>query len=175
LAISFSSAAAFPQTEEFIIGPEDVLSVIVWHEPEFTNSRVIVRPDGKIGITLLNDVQASGLAPKQLQARLTEELKKYISNPQVSIIVQEIHSQVAYVTGAVNRPGVYALGGPTTVMEILVRAGGLGEFAKVDDIQILRKEGEKQRRFRFNYKLFSEGKDYQQNILIRSGDMIIVP
>lgn len=161
--------------EEFVIGPEDVLSIIVWKELELTNNRVIVRPDGKIGLTLLNDVQAAGLTPKELQARITEELKRFVTGPQVSVIVQEIRSQNVYVIGAVTKSGVYPLGGPTTVMEILVRAGGLAEFAKADEIQIVRTEGDKPRRFRFNYKLFLEGRDYQQNIRLRSGDMIIVP
>ena len=160
--------------EDFTIGPEDVLSITVWHEPDLTN-RVTVRPDGKIGIPLLNDVQASGLTPKQLQEQITEGLKKFVSGPQVSVVVQEIHSQIVYVTGAVARPGVYPLGRPMTVMELLVRSGGLTEFAKAEEIQILRKEAGKLRRFRFNYKQFAEGKNYQQDTQLRSGDMIIVP
>lgn len=163
-----------PDTEEFIIGPEDVLSVFVWHEPELTN-KVIVRPDGKIGIPLLNDVQASGLTPKQLQENITEGLKKFVTGPQVSVVVQEIRSQNVYVTGAITRPGAYTLGGPMTIMELLVRAGGIAEFAKAEEIQILRKDGDKPRRFRFNYKTFSDGKDYQQNIQLQNGDMVIVP
>jgi polysaccharide export outer membrane protein len=163
-----------PDTEEFIIGPEDVLSVFVWHEPELTN-KVIVRPDGKIGIPLLNDVQASGLTPKQLQENIAEGLKRFVTGTQVSVVVQEIHSQVIYITGAVAKPGVYPLGGPMTVMEVLVRAGGLAEFAKAEEIQVLRKSGDKPHRFRFNYRSFSEGKDYQQNIQMRNGDMVIVP
>jgi polysaccharide export outer membrane protein len=161
-------------TEDFTIGPEDVLSITVWHEPDLTN-RVTVRPDGKIGIPLLNDVQASGLTPKQLQEQITEGLKKFVSGPQVSVVVQEIHSQIVYITGAVARPGVYPLGRPLTVMEVLVRSGGLTEFAKSEEIQVLRKEGGKLRRLRFNYKQFAEGKNYQQDISLRSGDMIIVP
>jgi polysaccharide export outer membrane protein len=160
--------------EEFIIGPEDILSVFVWHEPDLTN-KVTVRPDGKIGLPLLNDVQASGLTPKRLQENITEGLKRFITGPQVSVVVQEIRSQVIYITGAVAKPGVYALGGPMTVMEVLVRAGGVAEFAKAEEIQILRKNGDKPKRFRFNYKTFSEGKDYQQNIQLRNGDMVIVP
>ena len=160
--------------KEFIIGPEDVLSIFVWHENELTN-KVTVRPDGKIGIPLLNDVQASGLTPRQLQENITEGLKKFIAGPQVSVVVQEIRSQVVYITGAITRPGVYALGGPMTVMELLVRAGGIAEFAKSEDIQVLRKDADKPRRFRFNYKTYSEGKDYQQNIQLQNGDMVIVP
>jgi polysaccharide export outer membrane protein len=161
-------------SQEFTIGPEDVLSITVWHEPDLTN-RVTVRPDGKIGIPLLNDVQAGGLTPKQLQQQITEGLKRFVSGPQVSVIVQEIHSQIVYITGAVARPGVYPLGHPMTVMELLVLAGGLSEFAKSEEIQILRRESDELRRFRFNYKQFIEGRDYQQDNFLRTGDMIIVP
>ena len=161
-------------SQEFIIGPEDVLSITVWHEPDLTN-RVTVRPDGKIGIPLLNDVQAGGLAPKQLQEQITEGLKLFVSGPQVSVVVQEIHSQIVYVTGAIARPGAYPLGHPMTVMQLLVHAGGLSKFAKSEEIQILRREAGKLRRFRFNYKQFAEGRNYQQDIFLRTGDMIIVP
>ena len=160
--------------EEFTIGPEDVLSITVWHEPDLTN-KATVRPDGKIGIPLLNDIQASGLTPKQLQEQITEDLKKFLSEPQVSIVVQEIHSQIVYITGAIARPGAYPLGRPLTVMELLVRAGGLADFAKSEEIQIVRKVGNKLNRFRFNYKQFAEGKNYQQDIRLRTGDMVIVP
>jgi polysaccharide export outer membrane protein len=162
-------------TEDFVIGPEDVLSVMVWHEPELTNNRVTVRPDGKIGLPLLNDVQASNLTPQQLQEQITEGLKLFIANPQVSVIVQEIHSQIVFITGAIGKAGAYPLGRPMTVMELVVRAGGPSEFAKAEEIQILRKEAGKLRRFRFNYKQFAEGKDYKQDISLRNGDMVIVP
>ena len=160
--------------QEFTIGPEDILQITVWHEPDLTN-RVTVRPDGKIGIPLLNDIQAGGLTPKQLQEQITEGLKLFVSGPQVSVVVQEIHSQIVYVTGAVTRAGSYPLGHPMTVMELLVHAGGLAEFAKSEDIQILRREAGKLRRFRFNYKQFIEGRNYQQDVFLRTGDMIIVP
>ena len=124
---------------------------------------------------LLGDVQASGLTPRQLQERVAEALKKYVSGPTVSVIVTAIHSNVVYVTGSVGKAGVYVLGAPTTIVELLIRAGGFSEFAKSEDIQILRKEGNSIRRYRFNFKQFIEGKDYQQNILLRRGDIVIVP
>jgi polysaccharide export outer membrane protein len=171
---SGAAADAPSDADEFIVGPEDVLSIIVWHEPELTENKVIVRPDGKIGLPLLNDVQAAGLTPKHLQENITEAFKTFVTDPQVSVLVQEIHSQVVFITGAVKAPGAYPIGGPTTVMELLVRAGGLVEFAKSDEIQIVRKEAGKPRRFVFNYKQFVEGKNYQQNLRLRSGDMVIV-
>ena len=165
--------AAVETPPDFVIGPEDVLSIIVWHEPDLT-TKATVRPDGKIGLPLLNDIEASDRTPKELQEQITEGLKKFIGNPSVSVIVQEIHSQVVFVTGAVGRAGAYPLGRPTTIMELLIRAGGLAEFAKGDEVQILRKTGNKLDRLRFNYKQFAEGKG-QQDIPLKSGDMIIVP
>jgi polysaccharide biosynthesis/export protein len=161
------------ELEGYIIGPEDVLSVNVWKEQELT-TRVSVRPDGKIGLPLLNDVQASGFTPKQLQENLTRDLRLFVNNPQVSVIVLEIRSQNVYIIGGISKPGVYPLAGPMTIMELLVRAGGLAEFAKGEDIQILRTENSKQQQYRFNYKRFLGGKDYKQNIRLRSGDMVIV-
>jgi polysaccharide export outer membrane protein len=166
-----------PQKElsrDFTIGPGDVLSITVWHEPDLTN-KVTVRPDGKISMPLLNDLQASDLTPKELQQQITEALKNFVSGPQVSVIVQEIHSQTVYITGSVARPGAYPLGRPLTVMELLVLAGGLSESAKAEEIQILRREADKLHRFRFNYKQFVEGRNYQQNIFLRPSDMVIVP
>jgi polysaccharide export outer membrane protein len=157
----------------YVIGPEDVLSINVWREQELS-SKVSVRPDGKIGLPLLNDTQASGYTPTQLQEKIADGLKKFVTNPQVSVIVLEIRSQNVYIIGGVAKPGVYALGGPMTVMELLVRAGGLTEFAKSEDIQILRNESGKQVQHRFNFKRFSEGQDYRQNIQLRNGDMVIV-
>jgi polysaccharide biosynthesis/export protein len=164
-----------PEMEgDFVIGPEDVLSIVVWREPDLTG-KAVVRPDGKIGLPLLNDVQASGRTPKQLQEQITEGLKVFVSEPSVSVIVQEIHSQVVFITGAVGKSGAYPLGRPMTVMELLIRAGGLAEFAKGDDIQILRKEANQLHRFHFNYKQFAEGKSNQQDFPLRNGDMVIVP
>jgi polysaccharide export outer membrane protein len=174
VAKSGAPADAPSDADEFVLGPEDVLSIIVWHEPELTENKVIVRPDGKIGLPLLNDVQAAGLTPKHLQENITEAFKTFVTDPQVSVLVQEIHSQVVFIIGAVKSPGAYPIGGPTTVMELLGRAGGLVEFAKSDEIQIVRKENGKPRRLIFNYKQFVEGKNYQQNVRLRSGDMVIV-
>ncbi len=158
---------------DFVIGPEDVLSIMVWHEPDLT-TKATVRPDGKIGLPLLNDVQASGRTPKQLQEEITVGLKKFMADPAVSVVVQEIHSQMVFITGAVAKPGAYPLGRPMTIMELLIRAGGLAEFAKSEDVQVLRKEANKLHRLRFNYKQFAEGKNYQQDIPLKSGAMVIV-
>jgi polysaccharide biosynthesis/export protein len=159
---------------EYVIGPEDVLRINVWREPELS-VEVTVRPDGKIGLPLLNDIQAAGLTPTQLQTNITEGIRRFVSGPSVSVMVIEIRSQIVYITGAVGKPGVYVLGGPMTIMELLIRAGGLAEFAKSEEIQILRTEGGVTRQTRFNYKHFIEGRDYQQNVYLRTKDMVIVP
>jgi len=160
--------------EDFLIGPEDVLGISVWREPDLT-ATVTVRPDGKIGIPLLNDVQAAGLTTGVLQQRITEGLSKYVAEPHVSVIVLQIKSQNVYVMGSVGKPGVYPIGSPLTVLELLVKAGGLADFAKSGDIQIVRKDGEKTTRYFFNYKSFVGGKDSRQNITLKSGDVVIVP
>jgi polysaccharide biosynthesis/export protein len=167
------SRSAVPN-EDFIIGPEDVLEISVWREPDLA-MKATVRPDGKIGVRLLNDVQASGLTTAQLQDRLQAGFARFVSEPVVSVIVTDVRSQMVHVIGSVGRPGVYPLGGPLTIMEILARAGGLTEFAKKEDIGIVRSEGGKTHRMPFNYKKFIEGTDLQQNILLRAGDVIVVP
>jgi polysaccharide export outer membrane protein len=163
-----------PVAEDFVIGPEDVLEISVWREPDLT-MKVVVRTDGKVSVRLLNDVQASGLTTKQLQQQLQDAFAKYVAEPVVSVIVLDVHSQVAHIIGSVARPGVYPLGRPLTVMELLARAGGLADFAKKEDIAVVRSEGGKTRRLPFNYKSFIEGSDLQQNILLKSGDIVVVP
>ena len=160
--------------EDFIIGPEDVLEIKVWHEPDLT-TRAVVRPDGKIGVTLLGDVQASGLTAVQLKDSVAAKLDKFYEQPEVSVVVVEIHSQTVHLIGAVGRPGAYALGGPLTVVELLSRAGGLVETAKADQISIIRQRGKGElERILFNYKEFLEGKNLHSNIQLKNGDMVVV-
>ena len=166
---------SYEAADSFIIGPEDVLAVNVWREPELSIAKIAVRPDGKIGMPLLNEIQASGLTPKQLQEDITEGLKKFVANPNVSVIVVEVRSQVVHILGYVGKPGAYMLGGPLTIVELLARAGGLIEFAKSEDIQVVRKEKGKSIRFLFNYKKFIEGTNFDRNIQLRSGDVVTVP
>jgi polysaccharide export outer membrane protein len=160
--------------DEFIIGAEDKLQISVWREPELS-AMVSVRPDGKIGVPLLNDVQASGRTTKQLQEGITEGLSQFVAEPHVSVIVVEINSRQVHIIGSVGRPGAYPLGGPMSVVELLARAGGLADFAKKDQIRIVRREGNTSLQFEFNYDDFVDGKDFQQNITLRSGDVVVVP
>jgi polysaccharide export outer membrane protein len=159
----------------YVIGAEDVLRIDVWREPELSTPRTTVRADGKISLLLLDDVQASGLTPKQLKEEITARLKKFLNNPEVYVLPLEIRSQFVYIVGSVAKTGVYPLGTSMRVTELLVKAGGLAEFAKSTEIVIMRKDKNTNVRYPFNYKTFLEGKDYRQDILLQSGDMVIVP
>jgi polysaccharide export outer membrane protein len=168
-AASASTKAADPN---YVIGPQDVLDISVWKEEQLTKT-VPVRPDGKISMPLLNDVQAAGLTPTQLAAQITESLKKFVTDPQVTIIVREINSQRVYMLGEVARAGAYPLLPNMTVLQALSSAGGFTQFANVKKIYVLRVENGKQQKFPFNYKHALESPD--ENILLKAGDTIVVP
>lgn len=152
------------------MGPQDVLFVRVWREPDFSLS-VSVRPDGKITMPLIGDVQAGGLTPVQLGQEVAKDLTKYINTPDVTIIVQQVNSKKYYITGEVLKTGAFPLVVPTTVLQALSGAGGFKEFANTKKIKILR--GTKQ--FHFNYKQVINGKHPEQNIYLENGDYVIVP
>jgi polysaccharide export outer membrane protein len=158
----------------YVIGDQDVLDVSVWKEPEV--SRVVpVRPDGKISLPLLNDVQAAGLTPAQLAAEITESLKKYVTSPQVTVIVTTINSQRVYILGEVTRPGAFPMLPGMTVMQALSSAGGFTPFAKMKSIYVLRTENGKKVKYPFNYKQAITGKNSDQDIQLKAGDTIVVP
>lgn len=164
-----------PASKDYVIGVEDGLSIFVWREPDLSVKETTVRPDGKITIPLINDIQAAGLTADQLQQQITEKLKDFIASPSVTVVITKIVSQKVSIVGEVNSPGVYPLGAPMTVLELLARAGGFREYAKKKNITIVRQEGGRTLRFKFNYKDVSEGKNLQQNITLKSGDIVIVP
>jgi polysaccharide export outer membrane protein len=159
---------------EYTIGADDVLSIVFWRDKELT-ADVTVRPDGKISLPLLNDVQASGLTPAQLKDRIVEESKKYVEDPNVTVVVKEIRSRKVFITGEVRKPGPYMLTGAMTVLQMISIAGGLGDYARPDKISIVRVENGKPASFKFNYKQVIEGKKLNQNIELKPGDTIIVP
>jgi len=165
------SATADPN---YVIGPQDVIDVNVWKEPDISRT-IPVRPDGKISLPLLNDVQAAGMTPAQLGAQITASLKKYVTNPQVTVIVTAINSQRIYVLGEVTRPGAFPLLPGTTVLRGLSSAGGFTQFAKMKAIYVLRLENGKQVKYPFNYKDVVGGKHPDQDILLKAGDTIVVP
>lgn len=169
-------AAPKPATQDpnYVIGAQDVLDINVWKEVELTRS-IPVRPDGKISLPLLNDVQAAGLTPMQLSAQITEGLKKFVTNPQVTVIVSAINSQRIYILGEAARPGAYPLLPGMTVLQALSSAGGFTMFANMKKIYVLRQEGGKQEKFPFNYKDVIHGTRPEQNIVLKAGDQIVVP
>jgi len=159
--------------DDFVIGPEDVLQITVWREPDL-GTKAVVRPDGKIGVTLLGDIQASGQTTTQLKDEIAAKLARFIEQPEVSVVVVEVHSQMVHLIGAVGRPGAYALGGPLTVVELLARAGGLAEYTKGENVAIVRTVGKDTQRIPFNYKAYIEGRDLQRNIALKNGDVVVV-
>ena len=166
------SATADPN---YLIGPQDILDIIVWKEQELTRN-VPVRPDGKISLPLLNDVQAAGLTPMQLSMRITTSLRKYVADPQVTVVVTQINSQRIYILGEVNRAGAYPLLPGMTVLEALSSSGGFTIFANTKKIYLLRKTADgKQEKLPFNYKDVIHGKAQEQNIPLQAGDTIVVP
>jgi polysaccharide biosynthesis/export protein len=154
------------------IGAQDVLRIDVWKEPDISRS-VPVRPDGKISLPLLNDVQAAGLTAMELANAISEGLKKYITSPQVTVSVSEINSQRIYVTGEVTRPGAYPLLPNMTALQAVTSAGGFTQFANTKKIYVLRQENGKQVKYPFNYKDVVNGKG--EDIPLRLGDTIVVP
>jgi polysaccharide export outer membrane protein len=171
-----AGSAAKPATDDpnYIIGAQDVLDISVWKEPEVSRT-VPVRPDGKISLPLLNDVQAAGLTPLQLAALVTDSLKKFVANPQVTVIVTTINSQRIYILGEVARAGAYPLLPRMTFLEALSSAGGFSQFANKKKIYLLRQENGKQVKIPFNYKEVIGGKNPEQNIPLKAGDTIVVP
>jgi polysaccharide export outer membrane protein len=159
---------------DYVIGAEDVLTIVFWREKEMTGD-VTVRPDGRISLPLVNEVTAAGLTPEELRAKVTAEADKYIENPTVTVVVKEIKSRKVFITGQVVKPGPYDLGGPTTVVQLIAMAGGLHEYAKEKEISIVRTDNGRPVSVRFNYADFKKGKNLQQNIALRPGDTIIVP
>jgi polysaccharide biosynthesis/export protein len=163
---------------DYIIGSEDVLVVMFRREKDMS-AEVVVRPDGRITLPLLNDVQAAGLTPAQLRDKVTEEAKRFVEDPSVTVVVKQINSRKVFITGQVNKPGPYLLGDRMTVMQLISMAGGLTEYAKKKKIVILRdagpQPGSRQTTFRFNYEDVQNLKNLGTNIELKPGDTVIVP
>src|SRR5260370_4271258 len=159
---------------EYKIGPQDILRIDVWKEAEVSRA-VPVRPDGKISLPLLNDVQAAGLTPMQLSGVIADGLKKYMNDPQVTVSVSEINSRRIYVAGEVTRAGAFPLLPNMTVLQALSSSGGFTQFARPKNIYVLRVEEGKQVKHPFNYKDVVSGKKPEQNVLLQPGDVIVVP
>lgn len=169
------SVSPSSQKGDYIIGDDDVLDIDVWNEKALTQ-KVPVRSDGKITMPLIGDVHAAGLTPEQLQTSITGRLKAYLTDPRVTVIVQEMNSRKFNVLGRVIKPGSYPLTATTTVLDGIAVAGGFQDFAKQKGIYVLREqEGGRQKRIPFNYKSVIKGIHTEQNILLEPQDTIVVP
>ena len=157
----------------YVIGADDVLLVSVWKEQELTNT-LPVRPDGKISLPLLNDVQAAGLTPTQLADSITEKLKKYITDPHVTVVVTQMNSQRIYVMGEVQHTGAMNLLPGMTVLQALASAG-FTQFANTKGIYLLRNEHGQQQKIPINYRKLVKGQEMGQNVTLKPGDTIVVP
>jgi polysaccharide biosynthesis/export protein len=158
----------------YIIGPEDVIDINVWKEPDMTRL-VPVRPDGKISLPLINDVQAAGSTPQQLAAAVTEKLRKFLTEPQVTVIVTQINSQRVFVVGEVLRAGAFPLIPGMTVLQALASAGGFTTFADMKKIHVMRLVDGKHVELPFNYREVLKGDNPDQNIKLLPGDTVVVP
>jgi polysaccharide export outer membrane protein len=163
-----------PLPPGYIIGPSDVLSIVFWRDKDMSTD-VTVRPDGKISLPLLNDVDAAGQTPEELRTKLLKASSKFLEDPDVTVQVREIRSRNVYIMGGgVVKPSTLPLNTDMTVMQLIAAAGGLQEYANKKDIVVLRNEGGRQQTFKFNYKEVVNLKNLAQNILLRPGDIVVV-
>ena len=176
-AVANAEAAAIGRaiaaTAEYQIGPEDVLDISVWKNPELSR-KVPVRPDGKVSLPLVNDIQAAGLTPSELRQQLATRLAEFVPTPEVAVIVAEVQSLKVAVVGAVKTPGRFMLKSPATVLECIALAQGLTEFAARERIVVLRQNGSTTTRIPFNYRKVADGSE-QENFFVKPGDIIVVP
>jgi polysaccharide export outer membrane protein len=159
---------------DYVIGADDVLSIVFWRDKDMS-ADVTVRPDGKISLPLLNEIQAAGYTPEQLRAKLVEAAGKYIEEPNTTVVVREIHSRKVFITGNIANPGAYPLTSEINVLQLVAQAGGLVEYADSKNIVVLRKQDGRQRSFKVNYNEVIKQKNVQQNISLKPGDTVVVP
>jgi polysaccharide export outer membrane protein len=168
-------ASAPPAITDYVIGPEDLLQITVWKN-ESLSRELAVRPDGKISMPLLHDIQAAGLTPMQLQEKLSTALGEFMPNPEVSVTVTDVRSYRISVLGEVVKPGVLQLKSDTTVLEAIALAGGFRDFASPSKIVILRKNGDGQtNKIPFNYNRVVKDNRAEGNVTLKSGDVVVVP
>jgi polysaccharide export outer membrane protein len=161
--------------DDYRIGPSDVLAINVWKDTELTRT-VTVRPDGKISLPLVGELEVSGLTASSVQRLIGQRLAEYISSPQVTVMVQEVKSQTYVIVGKVSKPGSHELGKPTTVLEAIATAGGFLDFAKPNKVKIIRRQpGGQTETLYFDYNKVIKGKNAEQNVELQNGDTIVVP
>ncbi len=175
--LSFQAPSILTAKEKdtaYLIGPEDILEISVWKDIDLTK-QVVVRPDGRISFPLIGEVMAGGRAVKDLEKALKKKISEYIPDAMVTVMVIQVNSIKIYVIGKVARPGEYKVGRAINVMQALSLAGGLNAFADADSILILRNENGSQIKIPFNYKKVKKGRELEQNIMLKTGDVIVAP
>lgn len=170
-----AQAEVAADSDSYIIGSEDVLYIHVYGEEKTLSKEVIVRMDGKISMPLVDDIPAAGLTPLQLKGKLADKLKQFVESPTVTVIVMQANSFKIYVSGQVKTPGVLRLRAETTIAQAISMVGGFTDWANQKKIIVIRKENGKEKRFTINYKKIISGDDLNSNIILKSGDTIIVP
>jgi polysaccharide export outer membrane protein len=172
---SAATAAGIDVPAEYVVGPSDVLGIVFWRDADMTGD-VTVRPDGRITLPIIGDISAMGLTPEQLKDQIVKAANKLFKEPpSVTVVVRTINSRKVYITGQVTTPGAHVLTGSLTVMQLISLAGGLTEFAKKKDITIMRTENGQPTVLAFNYQDVSRGKNLKQNVVLRPGDVVVVP
>jgi polysaccharide export outer membrane protein len=170
---SASTPTSPPLPSDYVIGVDDVISVVFWKESDLS-AEVVVRPDGKISLPMLNDVQAAGLRPEQLAEIVERSASKFVRDPNATVMVKAIHSRKIYVIGEVTKPGKFTLANEMNVLQAIAEAGGFLEHANKGDVVIVRRESGHEQRFKFNYNDVVRGRNTEQNIKLLPGDTILV-
>jgi polysaccharide export outer membrane protein len=174
--IASAAAAVSPSAPAgYVIGVDDVLSILFWRDKDLSAPDITVRPDGKVTLPLLNDVQAAGLSPEQLRDVVLEAARKYVEDPNPTVIVKEIKSRKVFITGQVEKPGPYPLNGPTTILQLIATAGGLRDFADGKNISVMRNQQGRPVVFAFSYPDLLKKKNLGRNIVLEPGDTVVVP
>ena len=172
------ATGAITPPADYVIGPEDVLVILFWRDKEIS-TETTVRPDGKISLLLVNEIQAAGLTPEELRLSIMKAAasqKLFAEEPTVSVGVKAINSRKVYISGAVGKPGPYPLNSPLNVLQLITLAGGLNEYADKENIQLIRNENGAPKSYRINYKEIEKGKNLTKNLMqLKAGDQLIVP
>ena len=172
--VEAQAAAAQVVEEKYQLGPEDVIEISVWKEPDLTK-QIAVRPDGKISYPLIGEVQVAGKTVKQVREDISKRLEKFVTDAQVTVILLKTQNYKIYVVGKVNKPGEFVMGRPANVMQALAMAGGLTPFASPSKIIVIRRSGGNEQTFPFDYKSVAKGEFLDQNITLLPGDVVVVP
>ena len=164
-----------PLPPGYVIGAGDILSILFWRDKDMSVEAVTVRPDGKVSLPLLNDIQAAGLTPDELRAKVLEAAAKFVKEPDATVVVKEVHSRNVFITGNVAKPSSYPLATDMNVLQLIAQAGGLLEYADSEEIVVIRTESGRQQYHKFNYKDVVRQKRTEQNIQLKPGDTVVVP